>query len=519
MASSSRLTPRQKMINLMYIVFLAMVAMNVSSDVLNGFKHVEDSLAQSNESVAQRNEKLYASLQEMYQTNPEKATLWYERSRKLHTLTDSLYTQVQSLKQDIVTYADGSEADLNDIKRRENLEATNFIMLSAARRGGKKLREAIDSYRETILPMVDETNHALIASYLSTEQGEHSMSDARTWEAAMFESVPVSAAITILTKIQNDIRNAEGETLVALIKGVDQGDLRVNKLNAFVIPASRNVMQGANYEAQIVLAAIDSTQRPEIYVEGELLAKDAKGHYSLRASRTGMQELKGYIEVPRADGSKNQLPFVSQYIVQEPTATVSNTMMNVMYAGIDNPVSISVPGITNSELSASMTNGELRRVSTGWIAIPKQVDQEAVVTVRATSQGRSMVVANTAFRVRPLPDPQPYLRVQDANGVPQRYKGGRPISKSQLLATPDLSAAIDDDLLNVSFRVLSFETVFFDAMGNAMPEVSEGARFSDRQQQAFRRMTRGRRFYISRVRAVGPDGVERILSPMEVIVN
>ena len=392
-------------------------------------------------------------------------------------------------------------------------------MLSPARRGGKKLREAIDAYREAVLPMVDAAHHTLIASYLSTESGEHSMSDARSWESAMFENVPVSAAITILTKIQNDIRNAEGETLAALTQGVDQGDLRVNQLNAFVIPVSRNVMQGSNYEAQIVLAAIDSTQRPAIYIDGEPLSKEAHGHYSLRATRTGMQELNGYIEVPRPDGSKDQLPFVSQYIVQEPMATVSNTMMNVMYAGIDNPVSISVPGVTNSELSASMTNGELRRVANGWVAKPRQVGQEAVITVRATNQGRSTVVANTTFRVRQLPDPQPYLQVRDANGVAQRYKGGRPIAKSQLLATSDLNAAIDDDLLNVSFQVLSFETVFFDAMGNAMPEVSDGTRFSSRQQQAFRRMTRGKRFYISRVRAVGPDGVERVLSPMEVIVN
>ena len=118
MASSSKLTPRQKMINLMYIVFLAMVAMNVSSDVLNGFKHVEDSLAQSNQSVAQRNEKLYASLEEMYQSNPEKAKVWYERSRTLNSMTDSIYNHVQSLKEDIVTYADGAEADVEDIQRR-----------------------------------------------------------------------------------------------------------------------------------------------------------------------------------------------------------------------------------------------------------------------------------------------------------------------------------------------------------------------------------------------------------------
>ena len=74
-------------------------------------------------------------------------------------------------------------------------------------------------------------------------------------------------------------------------------------------------------------------------------------------------------------------------------------------------------------------------------------------------------------------------------------------------------------MLNVAYKVLSFETVFFDSMGNAIPEVSAGDKFSERQISSFRRLSRGKRFYISRVRAMGPDGIERTIAPMEVIVN
>ena len=95
----------------------------------------------------------------------------------------------------------------------------------------------------------------------------------------------------------------------------------------------------------------------------------------------------------------------------------------------------------------------------------------------------------------------------------------KPFPKTRLLSAPGIQAAIDDDLLNVTYRVLRFETVFFDSMGNAIPEVSDGANFSQRQKDSFRRLSRGKRFYISRVRAVGPDGIERDLSPIEVIVN
>ena len=88
------------------------------------------------------------------------------------------------------------------------------------------------------------------------------------------------------------------------------------------------------------------------------------------------------------------------------------------------------------------------------------------------------------------------------------------------MGTDGIVAAIDDGLLNVNFRVLSFETVFFDNMGNAVPEVSAGSKFSARQRDVFRKLSRGKRFYISRVRAVGPDGIERLLpTTLEVIVN
>ena len=121
--------------------------------------------------------------------------------------------------------------------------------------------------------------------------------------------------------------------------------------------------------------------------------------------------------------------------------------------------------------------------------------------------------------VRRLSDPATYITLTDQAGNKVRYRGSKPIAKSQLMQAQGVEAAIDDNLLDVNYRVLGFETLFFDSMGNAMPELSDGPRFSSRQREAFKRLSRGKRFFISRVRAVGPDGVERDISPMEVIVN
>ena len=122
--------------------------------------------------------------------------------------------------------------------------------------------------------------------------------------------------------------------------------------------------------------------------------------------------------------------------------------------------------------------------------------------------------------MRKLPDPTAFIAFNDEKGNANQYKGGRPLSKATLMGTHGIGAAIDDGLLNIPFRVLGFETVFFDNMGNAVPEISNSSSFTERQRNMFRMLSRGKRFYITRVKAVGPDGIERTLpQALEVIVN
>ena len=134
--------------------------------------------------------------------------------------------------------------------------------------------------------------------------------------------------------------------------------------------------------------------------------------------------------------------------------------------------------------------------------------------------GKKTEVSRTEFRVRKLPDPTPFIAYKDGEGNTVHYRGGgRGISKALLMQAPGIEAAIDDDLLNISFKVLSFETVTFDSMGNALPEVSDGDKFSSRQKSQLQRLKRGNRIYVTRVKAVGPDGITRELAPLEIMIN
>lgn len=221
--------------------------------------------------------------------------------------------------------------------------------------------------------------------------------------------------------------------------------------------------------------------------------------------------------MPNAAGDIIRRPFTQKYNVIAPPsgATVAADLMNVLYAGFNNPISVSASGIPASQVHLSMTGGTLTSTGAGkYTARPAKVGEKVTFTVTGTVNGRSQNMGAFTFQVRKLPDPKAYIQVGN-----DRFKGGR-IAKGTLLGAPGLGAAIDDGLLNIPFRVLGFETVFADRMGNFRPEPSNGAQFTENQRNLMRSLRRGQRFYISKVQAVGPDGITRTLDgSVEVIVN
>lgn len=516
-----KLSPRQKMINLMYVVLMAMLALNVSSDVLNGFSLVDEGLNRSKNNSSSQNEAIYQTLEQAYKENPEKVREWFSKAKNVKAISDSLYQFAEDLKWEIVREADGKDGDIYNIEGKENLEAATHVMLAPGIGKGGKLYDAINTYRETILKMVtDKAQKAIIADNLNTEVPEKGKILGKNWQEYMFENTPVAASVTLLTKLQNDVRHAEGEILHQLVSNIDIKDVRVNEINAYVIPSSQTVVRGGKFSAQIIMAAVDTTARPDIYI-GNTLLNSAGGRYETICNSTGDFTLHGYLVMKNGNGETIRREFSQPYTVVEPTATVSATMMNMLYAGYQNPISVSVPGVPINKVNASISGGTLTKQGDGsYIAVPSKVGEDVTITVTAENEGRQQEMGQFAFHVRKLPDPTPYIAYADDKGNTMRYKGGMPFAKSTLLAANGINAAIDDGLLDIQFKVVAFETTFFDNMGNAIPEISHGGDFTALQKDMFRKLTRGKRFYISRVHAVGPDGIERTLpTSMEVIVN
>jgi gliding motility-associated protein GldM len=513
-------SPRQKMINLMYVVLMAMLALNVSNEVLNGFLIVGESIGRTTENSMKDNLAIYQAFEEQMKANPQKVKEWYEKAQQVKQMSDSLYNFAAELKLAIAQEADGKDGDPNNLKGQEDLEASNQVMLAPGRGRGEELKKAIESYRERILKMIPDTaKQRSIRSDLTTEVPADKRSLGKNWQETQFEAMPAIAAVTILSKLQGDVRNAEKEVLHTLVQNIDVKDIRVNLLEAFVIPNSQTIVRGDKFSAKIVMAAVDTTQVPDIYIGNQKVSLN-NNVYERVCTSTGDFTLAGYIETVNGNGDKLRRNFEQKYTVVDPSATVSADLMNMLYAGYSNPISVSVPGVPLNKIQASMTNGTLTPTGPGkFIARPSKIGQDAVITVTSTNTGKPQQMGQFKFRVRRLPDPTPFIAMADEKGNPTRFKGGG-MAKQSLMGIDGIGAAIDDGILDIGFRVLSFETVFYDNMGNAVPMVGEGDKFSARQKDTFRKLTRNRRFYISRVKAIGPDGIERTLpTSMEIIVK
>ena len=507
------ISPRQKMINLMYVVLMAMLALNISSEVLNGFSIVEESLNRTTANSSKENEVLYGNFAEQMKKNPQKVKEWFEKATAVKRMSDSLYNFAQALKVQIVREADGKDGNVYNIKSKDNLEAASHVMLAPGTGQGKKLYDAINNFRERILKMVpDQHQRDIIESNLTTKVPKNANTLGKNWQEYMFEDMPVAGAVTLLSKLQSDVRYAEGEVLHTLVANIDMKDIRVNKLSAFVIPESKTVISGDQFSAQIVMAAVDTTQQPEIYVGGQRITN---GLYRFTAGAVGEHQFGGYITMHDGAGNVIRRDFTQKYTVVAPSATVSADLMNVLYAGYDNPISVSIPGVPLNAVSASMSGGSFRSIGMGkYIARPSAVGRDVIISVASNANGKSRQMGKFTFHVRKLPDPAAYMQIGT-----DRFRGGG-LAKASIMSAPGIKAAIDDGILDIQFKVVSFETVFFDNMGNAVPMASAGSNFSERQRDTFRKLSRGKRFYISRITAVGPDGITRKLNgSMEVIVK
>jgi len=548
-----KLSPRQKMIGMMYLVLTAMLALNVSKEAVEAFKNVDKGLTKTIQNYAAKNSVLYETFDRAAAQNPVKAGPARDKAYMVKQRSDELYDYIQDLKIEIIKGTEGDDTPavvgkdivIDEVKRIDQRDVPSEILIGAQEAGkGNDLKALIDSYRDDMIhEVLNGKNQAIeesLKKIFNTDDVVNKEGEKVPWVNDNFQTLPVVAVICILSKIQVDVRNAETDLLNFLYEQIEARSYKFNKILATVKPTSTYVMLGNEYQAEVFLTAVDTTQAPEIKIGNYTSTKTAdgavkyemvgnyitlpvdesgKGIYKVRAATLGQQTWGGLITLKAPDGTLVSYPFKESYSVGAPNVVISPTAMNVLYAGIDNPIDISVPGVGSDKIRATMKNGVIDRGrvknSRGenfpgdWKARPQTVGQNAQIIVSAEISGKIQTFAPMEFRVKSIP--KPVAKFANVTGNANLTKD---IIVAQQAVFADLEGFDFDLRYNVTeFRVSTTEKgfdVYRDSKSNLL---------TAEQKQILNGLTRGKKLYIENIKAIGPDNKPQDLSPIIITVN
>lgn len=514
--AAQRQTTRQKMINMMYLVLMALLALNVSKETLDVIVKVDEGLTKTTSNFEAKNSQQYTSFDNEYFLNPAKVGPWKEKADQVKLQSDGLFNKINEYKLDIVKRADGANGHLDSIRNLEDLNSSAEIMITDD--GGRRsndLRASFGTYRDFLLDLTSEADSSLINSIqenLATPdppRDEHTAG--RSWQQDNFEDLPLIGVMALMSKMQSDVRNAESDVLNYLFSQISAQEFKFNELRAIAIPKSNYVFKDDYFEAEIFLSAIDSTQEPQVYVNNVAQpVNDGKAVYRTRATSLGFKTWGGIIRYTAPDGTIMRYNFNGEYEVAPLNLVISPTKMNVFYMGIPdgNPVEIGVPGVSADKLSATMTNGEIRKNGDGWAAFPTQSFGESRITVYAEVNGERKDMGTKPFRLRPIPPPK--AKIAGLNGGP--------IDKNVLLAQIGVEAALENFEFDLRYDVTAF-TITSIVNQYADDESSSDFKLTDKQKELIRLVQRGQKIFIDDIKARGPDGIERDLPPIIFKIN
>jgi len=511
-------TPRQKMIGMMYLFLMAMLALNVSSEVLRGFELVDRSLNISIASTQDRINEMYHRFDLKLNSQPDHERLaeMHERAQVLRTASDTLFNYIQWFKVEMIRLADRRHTDpaAEIIRNPQDLNVAGQFALH--HRHGEVLREKLIEYRDLLIELADHNaiKREMYETMFDVSDRRREDGTSLRWEQAMFDKMPLGAAVTILTKIQNDVRVAELDLVQFLERQVDAEDLRVDTFQAFAIPSARQLVAGSNYRLEVGLAAMASGNRPRFYYEdGRPMQTTPDGLMAIHTRnnvQVGTHTVRGRVVWVDNLGNEDSRNFTETFTVSAPSATISNVDLNVMYRGIDNRFSVSVPGIAAGDVRVTAEGASVRQAGAFWLISPNR-DEDIRVTV--TADGRTM--GTQSFRVRQLPTPSAFLRYRDAGGVIREVQDAR--LSLTTLRSPDFRVVAGygpDELIQADFEVVGFSVTTI--AGNVR---ADGNRLTPRQLQDIERLDRGSIITFREIDARGPDGTVRRLGLLQVTLN
>ncbi|MDP4290782.1 MAG: gliding motility protein GldM, partial [Bacteroidota bacterium] len=408
-------TPRQKMIAMMYLILTALLALNVSVEILEAFIVVNESLETTNDNLNRKVTGSFSKFEQQYALNPKKFGPYWDQAQKAHKIAEDMVAYIQNMKYDVISRAEGISVDqakktpLRLLKNKDNFDKPTHYFIGDSQDGSagksRELKLKLEEFNKNMAQFVDAKARGTIKGSINLTGPFHDASGARqNWEMHHFYYTILAADVTILNKLISDIYGYEFDVINHLYASVDAQDFKFNRIEAKVIPKSNYVFLGENYEADVFVAAYDTIQSPEVVINGRTLpGKGGKVHFQMPATTEGFKNYNGFIRAKDATGATISYPFKQEYIVARPSLTISPTRMNVFYTGVENPVSISSGGLSDAQLRPTITPpATIYRAAggRGWaVKVPPGL-KTVKIAISATIDGKVKNLGSLDFRVK-----------------------------------------------------------------------------------------------------------------------
>ncbi len=541
-------TPRQKMIGMMYLVLTALLAMNVSKQILKGYVTVNESMEKSKKNLTANNKRVMEAFQNTINGNPA-AKPYYDKAQEAELKIDEVVKYIDNLKKVVYEQTEklggGDTMQLRFAAKLDDYDMPTYVLIGsdAATPENKpnsalELRGKMDKLMDGLIAQLDGMQAENKTKFLPEiytnlkkkftdmkphDSGAEEDGIKMTWHVENFYHLPEAAVITNLNKMQADLKNLEAEILGEYSAASGKLAIKFDKLNAKVIAPSSYIQQGQPYKADIFLAASSSAMTADM-MQVLLNADSASGAGGTPVPITegmgkleqgtgsvGEQTYKGVINFKKPDGSFERFPFHGTYMVAAPSAAVALDKMNVFYIGVPNPISVSAGGVAPSELSVSGSGGiKLSpKGGAGKYEVTATTPGSVTISVSAKTKDGMKPQGTFKFRVKKIPDP-----VAKVGGK----SGNVDMKKIELSSIGGVVADLPGFDFEAKFVVTSFELTAV-VKGVLKSEVCSGNSLSSAARQILATAGVGSKIFIENVKAKGPDGSIRNIPGVTIKVK
>ena len=456
-------SPRQRMINLMYLVFIAMMALNMGKEVLSAFGLMNEKLEAANERYISTNDAVFDELEKKEQEKPEEYAEALKKAREVREMSNDYYTYLGALKEDIMSQAGKTEAERKDFQVMDKSDKLDekFFKTDGLKPAGQEFLDKIKGYRDGLIALLDSKKDEALINVIKQrfDTGENDKVKDREgnsvgWVQYNYEGFPYIAAVTKFSQLQSDVRQTEQDFYKAILGEKMQGELSMKHYTTLLEQSRGAYYANQEFDGAIVLGRKDNSTKPkkvDLKLDGRPIPEsqvevvEGKIKLKVNTGNVGDHKIEGTL-IYEQNGEETPVDVLQSFttIPRPNEAVISADKMNVVYRGVVNPMTISMPGVPDNQVNASAP-GLSRKSGPNYIMKPNAGSSEVTIVVTGTFDGQKFS-SSKKFRIKDIPKPE---------GAILRTTGAVKLAKANILAG-ELSVAFNDFDFDLTTKVNSF---------------------------------------------------------------